>query len=318
MQKTLITSFNFFDIIVPKVNFSVHGAVQRFTLLFDMEDLLGAFVKETYVKQGLANIKARQNRIESLLRHKKLPSTGWTDSDIEHFIRELSEMDSNNFNSNVGVGEREGRIYSSIVSRRSYNLAHGIGRSGDIAEVQPKAAGSSLILKICTALVANALTISGLTCVEKCLVLPLATGMSITMSLLALRAENPEANLVIWSRIDQKSCFKAITSAGLTPLIVENTFSEDELVTDIVTIRKLLSEHGKKVLCVISTTSCFAPRQPDLVDQIAVACKEFDVAHVVNNAYGLQCTPFICKLINRAAAIGRVDAGEILFQHPLI
>ena len=280
-----------------------------------MEDLLGSFVKETYVKQGLANIKSRQNRIESLLRHKKLPSTGWTDSDIEYFIRELSEMDSNNFDSNVGVGEREGRIYSSIVSRRSFNLAHGIGRSGDIAEVQPKAAGSSLILKLCTVLVAHAISISGITCAEKCLILPLATGMSITMSLLALRAQDPDANFVIWSRIDQKSCFKAITTAGLTPLIVENIFAEEELVTDISSIRKLLLEHGKKVLCVISTTSCFAPRQPDLIDQIALACKEFDVAHVINNAYGLQCTPFICKLINRAATIGRVDAGDICMRH---
>ena len=275
-----------------------------------MEDLLSGFVKRNYVKQGLENLKARQNRIESLLLHKKLPRDGWDDTDIEHFVRELSEMDSNNFSSNVGVGEREGRIYSSIVRRRTFNLAHGIGRSGDIAEVQPKAAGSSLMLKLCTHLVAHSLELCGITCAEKCLILPLATGMSIAFCLLTLRAQNPSAKYVIWSRIDQKSCFKAITTAGLTPLIVQNSITEDcELITDIANIRRLLSERGKEVLCVISTTSCFAPRQPDSVDQIAVACKEFDVAHLVNNAYGLQCQR-ICKLINRAAVIGRVDAGD--------
>jgi O-phospho-L-seryl-tRNASec:L-selenocysteinyl-tRNA synthase len=39
-------------------------------------------------------------------------------------------MDSNNFNGNCGVGEREGRIYSNLVSNRHYGFAHGIGRSG--------------------------------------------------------------------------------------------------------------------------------------------------------------------------------------------
>ena len=47
-------------------------------------------------------------------------------------------MDSNNFVDNVGVGEREGRVLSSLVARRHYRLAHGIGRSGDIAAEQPK------------------------------------------------------------------------------------------------------------------------------------------------------------------------------------
>jgi len=47
-------------------------------------------------------------------------------------------MDSNNFLDNVGVGEREARIASRLVRRRHYGLAHGVGRSGDIAAVQPK------------------------------------------------------------------------------------------------------------------------------------------------------------------------------------
>lgn len=47
-------------------------------------------------------------------------------------------MDSNNFRGNAGVGEREGRVASALVARRHWGLAHGIGRSGDIAAEQPK------------------------------------------------------------------------------------------------------------------------------------------------------------------------------------
>ncbi len=70
-------------------------------------------------------------------------------------------MDSNNFNGNCGVGEREGRIYSNIVASRHFGLAHGIGRSGDITEVQPKAVGSSIINKLTNSLALDVLKISG-------------------------------------------------------------------------------------------------------------------------------------------------------------
>jgi O-phospho-L-seryl-tRNASec:L-selenocysteinyl-tRNA synthase len=60
---------------------------------------------------------------------------------IELILSELASMDSNNFPSNIGAGEREGRVYSGMVARRHFRLSHGIGRSGNIAEVQPKSAG---------------------------------------------------------------------------------------------------------------------------------------------------------------------------------
>ena len=47
-------------------------------------------------------------------------------------------MDSNNFLGNVGVGEREAKVACRLVSQRHYGLAHGMGRSGDIAAEQPK------------------------------------------------------------------------------------------------------------------------------------------------------------------------------------
>lgn len=57
-------------------------------------------------------------------------------------------MDSNNFADAAGVGEREGRIYAPLVAERSYGLAHGMGRSGNLIGAQPKAAGSSLLVKL--------------------------------------------------------------------------------------------------------------------------------------------------------------------------
>jgi hypothetical protein len=60
------------------------------------------------------------------------------ENDGLYIHQEAAMMDSNNFKDNVGVGEREARIASSLVRRRHYSLAHGVGRSGDIAAVQPK------------------------------------------------------------------------------------------------------------------------------------------------------------------------------------
>lgn len=55
----------------------------------------------------------------------------------------------------------------------------------------------------------------------------------------------------------------------------------------------------------LSATSCFAPRVPDDIPGIAALCKEHDIPHVVNNAYGLQCTK-ITESINAGLKI-RVD-----------
>ncbi len=70
-------------------------------------------------------------------------------------------MDTNNFPNKVGVGERESRIYSNIVAQRHFFMGHGIGRSGDVAAVQPKAAGSSLLLKLTKFLTKDALKVLG-------------------------------------------------------------------------------------------------------------------------------------------------------------
>jgi O-phospho-L-seryl-tRNASec:L-selenocysteinyl-tRNA synthase len=275
------------------------------------QNALDNVIRGTFVKQGIQNRQTRQRIFETLLTNKRLPQTGLSDQVIKFIVNELSNLDSNNFLSNVGVGEREGRVYSSIVSDRNFNLSHGIGRSGNITEEQPKAAGSSALYKLTTSLVYHALQIAGLNHKIICLVFPLATGMTLSLCMNSLKCHNSAAKYVIWSRIDQKSCFKSILAAGLIPLIVDTILVDDELITDLDSIKSLLVLYQGEVLCVLSTTSCFAPRQPDLVDQIAVMCSEHNVGHLINNAYGVQCK-LIAKLLNRAMVKGRVDAGEFM------
>ena len=47
-----------------------------------------------------------------------------------------------------------------------------------------------------------------------CFVVPMATGMSLMLCMLALRMKRPSAKYVIWPRIDQKSCIKSMVTAG--------------------------------------------------------------------------------------------------------
>jgi O-phospho-L-seryl-tRNASec:L-selenocysteinyl-tRNA synthase len=137
------------------------------------------------------------------------------------------------------------------------------------------------------------------------ILLPMCTGMSMSLVLSALR--HGSKDVVLWSRIDQKSCFKAVQTAGLKCVVVPTRIERDEVVTDLDAMESLLNEYEGRVLSVITTSSCFAPRVPDQVDKVAKLCAQYGVGHVINNAYGLQCKK-TCKLINRACAVGRVDA----------
>ena len=75
--------------------------------------------------------------------------------------------------------------------------------------------------------------------------------MTLVLTLLTLRTMRPAtAKYVIWPRVDQKSCFKAISTAGFIPLVVPNKLVGDEVVTDVDAIKALLLEHGAdNVLC---------------------------------------------------------------------
>ena len=63
-------------------------------------------------------------------------------------------------------------------------------------------------------MIKNFIFLLGVRSAKACLVLPVATGMSMVMTLLTLKQQRPTAKYVIWPRIDQKSCFKCIITAG--------------------------------------------------------------------------------------------------------
>ena len=178
--------------------------------------LAEGLVSSGYVRQAQQARRARENMVKTLLSQRRMPDAGWDDGTLMRLLlHEFALMDSNTFVGNAGVGEREG-VACPLVAARHFGLAHGIGRSGDIAEEQPKAAGSSLLYKLTNNLAQDALRRAGATGVCDALALPLATGMSLTLCLLALRQTRPGAQYVVWPRIDQKSCLKAI-AAGATP-----------------------------------------------------------------------------------------------------
>lgn len=270
-------------------------------------DIASSLVAPTYVTQGSQALQRRRKAVKALLSNRKLPEYGWDDDMIRLFLRDLSLMDSNNFMDNVGLGEREGRVAYHGVRERYYGMSHGIGRSGELSAEQPKAAGSSILAKLANHLVKEACCLAGLEDVGKVLTIPVATGMSLVLSMMGIRSMRPTSTYVIWSRIDQKTCIKSIIAAGYTPIVVPLKLQGTVLMSDVDMIRQEAQRVGyDTVACIVSTTSCFAPRSPDDVVNIAKFCAQAGIPHIINNAYGIQ-SESTCRLITSAWRKGRVD-----------
>ena len=274
--------------------------------------LLSPLVSSTYLTQGVSSRNSVSSRITELISQRRIPEVGWSADEIEILIREISLWDSNNFAGKAAVGEREGRCFSEIVRRRHWGLVHGIGRSGDVNAEQPKAAGSSLVLKLTTFLVRDALkSVFHITNVPKeIVVLPVATGMALMLGMTAVSQIHRDSNRknVIWSRIDQKSCIKAMTfDHSLTVHVVEQKPEMEGLASDVEGISLLVDVLGADTIhSIVLTTSTFAPRTPDDIPTVSRLCKQLNIPLIVNNAYGLQCSK-CCHLVNEALKIGRVD-----------
>ncbi|KII69943.1 O-phosphoseryl-tRNA(Sec) selenium transferase [Thelohanellus kitauei] len=257
-----------------------------------------------HANQGASQTK---NCLETLLRHGKISKEGMDVKFIRLVLYSLSSLDSNNFLKNCPMGEREGHVFSSIVADKCFGFSHGIGRSGDLFEVQPKAVGSSILYQLTNKLAFHALQLSKITNIEGCLVVPLATGMSLSLCMRSLATAREGSKYVIWSRIDQKSCFKSILNAGLEPVVIQNVLDGDAVKTDIEGIRRAIEAKGpQNIVCVMSTTSCFAPRYPDDILKVGDICKEFGVPHLLNNAYGVQVSKY-CNIINETLMKSRLD-----------
>ncbi|GAU93495.1 hypothetical protein RvY_05427 [Ramazzottius varieornatus] len=271
-------------------------------------DLCKSMVSRTYIAQAVeANVPVHK-LVNRLLEQKRIPDDPVPDHVIKSLLNDLADMDTSNFSSNCGAGEREGRVYSQLVAECHYRMSHGIGRSGELTSVQPKAAGSSILAQLTNKMALHALKIAGATHVEDGFVVPMATGMTLCLCFLTLRSLRPSAKYIIWARIDQKSCFKSMITAGFIPVVIENILVGDEVRADVDAIRRKVDELGSEnILCIHSTTSCFAPRAFDDLPKIAAMCKEQDIPLIVNNAYGTQSSKCM-HLIEEAARIGRMDA----------
>ena len=132
---------------------------------------------------------------------------------------------------------------------------------------------------------------------------------------------------VLWPRIDQKTCLKAIVSANLEVVPLENVLDGDELHTDMAAMRQQVDRLGPdNVVCIVTTTSCFAPRATDSVVEVAKLCKSSGFGHIINNAYGVQSAA-LCSLVRdhgcpaslpaervvlRGSKYGQHRAGELL------
>uniref|UniRef100_A0A383VZ09 O-phosphoseryl-tRNA(Sec) selenium transferase n=1 Tax=Tetradesmus obliquus TaxID=3088 RepID=A0A383VZ09_TETOB len=322
----------------------------------DNLQLAASLVSASYISQGGAALAARRRLVKGLLSNRRLPQEGWDEATIEMLLQDAALMDSNTFPGQVGLGEREGRVACPLVARMHCRLSHGIGRSGDIAAEQPKAAGSSMLAKLAAHLAGDALRIAGLADMALPLLLPSATGMALTLVLLAAAgapaaaraglivdkqpavkgegSKEPRAaataaseasqlaaaaggcsgaptvlpRYVVWSRIDQKTCLKAITAANLVPIVVELLQQGDHLVTDVAGMQQAVERLGPaNVAAVVTTTSCFAPRASDDVVAVAKLCSKLGVPHIINNAYGVQAAS-LTAAVTAACRRGRVDA----------
>ena len=76
------------------------------------------------------------------------------------------------------------------------------------------------------------------------LVLPMATGMALRECFISLKLQRPQANHIIWPRIDQKSCLKSMLSIGLSVIVIEPKLADKGLVTDVQAIEAKIEELG--------------------------------------------------------------------------
>jgi len=275
----------------------------------DEKDIIEFFIGKSYNQIGKELISSHDNIFQNILHSRSIPDEPLNQNTISYILNYISNMDSNNGPYHIGIGEREGRIISPLVHQRNYGLVHGIGRSGNINDFQPKACGSSLLVQLTNSLLKNLLHSIGMNFIKDIIILPFATGMALTLSYLTLRLEKPKAKYIIWSRIDQKTCLKCIITSGFEPIIInhmQNKSNDYEIETDIEGIKNAIDKYGiDNILCVTSTTSCFAPRCYDSIEEISKICKEKKLFHVINNAYGIYCTKII-DMINKADKVGDV------------
>ena len=88
----------------------------------------------------------------------------------------------------------------------------------------------------------------------------MATGMALRECFISLKLQRPQANNIIWPRIDQKSCLKSMLSIGLNVIVIEPKQSEKGLITDIDAIEAKIEELGLDSILVRFSNGLLNPR----------------------------------------------------------
>jgi len=244
------------------------------------------YFKSTPIPQNMLNrgqlvLNNFLKPIQNLFEQKNVPQKPWSESQIEFLLQTLSNMDTDKDDKASRVGEREARIASSIQLKTSAGFCHGVGRSGFLTAPQPKAPGGSIMYELSNYLALNFLKKFGLPNVKKAIVVPLCTGMSLSLCLGALRPDWDDDKLlnkrtVIVPQVDHNALIKAFALIGAKMKIVK----------------------GKKF--------GDAVRIP-IDKEISKFAKEHDLVHIVINAYGVQ-SPEWMNLIRIGLDAGRIDA----------
>ena len=266
-------------------------------------DKLKDAIPKGILDRGLTVLDTESQPIKLLFEQRRIPEEGWKDSQIEELLNLLATMDSDKDSKAVFLGEREGRVASPVVSKLAGGFHHGVGRSGDLTEAQPKAAGGSLMYFFANKLAKDAIKRFGAPNIKNALVFPVATGMALALALCAARNLNGRKE-VVYPQIDLKTPLKAIHLAGLHERTVKGEVYEEAVNVPPEEIEKAVNENTAAIL---STTTFFAPREPDKIKEIAKIAKEKNIPHIINNAYGVQSRE-IMKHVRGAIDAGRVDA----------
>ncbi len=260
-------------------------------------------IPKSILDRGLTVLCTEFRPIKLLFEQRRIPEEGWRDGQIELLLNLLSMMDTDKDSKAACLGEREGRVASPVVSKLASGFHHGIGRSGNLAEAQPKAAGGSLMYFFANKLATDAMKRFGAPNLKQAKVFPMATGMTLALALCAAR-NLTKGKEVVYPQIDHKTPLKAISLAGLKEKIVEGEVCEDAVNVPPKKIEKAVN---KNTAAILSTTTFFPPREPDKIKDIARIAKERNVPHIINNAYGVQSREMM-KLVRGAIDAGRVDA----------
>jgi O-phospho-L-seryl-tRNASec:L-selenocysteinyl-tRNA synthase len=71
-------------------------------------------VPRSYIDLARQARRSYEQQIRQIIEHRKLPDQPLEENIIEQWLNEIARMDSNNFEGNIGVGEREGKKLRSL------------------------------------------------------------------------------------------------------------------------------------------------------------------------------------------------------------